>query len=451
MLKFKLVKLLLCPFLLALLTSCPTATDEGNLFNANSKKAADFDARFINEWFELVYHYVAYERVKPPLASRIYAYLGVGIYESVICGMPEYVTLEGQLKELKDLPRPDKNLEYDWPTVLSSTLYLVSDELISQFLMSVTDDFKNLRDRQFNERKEHVDGEVFKRSKDYGNQLSEALLAWIQVDNFDETRYNSFYQLPDRAGHPERWEPTSSIQEACEPYWSTLRTFVMDDAKSCQPKMSVDFSTDTVSEFFKQVEEVLWFDRNMTEDQRQISLFWADDPGETATPPGHWTNIMNQISRKENLTLDKAAEMYVWVGIGIAESFLSTWYTKYDVNLVRPKTYIQEFLDLPYWEPLVETPPFPEYTSAHSSVSMCAAELLTDLYGENYKFTDSTHLKIGLAPRSFNNFKQAAVEAGMSRLYGGIHYRFSIDDGLEQGTCLSEIIKERVVLRAKTN
>jgi hypothetical protein len=134
----------------------------------------------------------------------------------------------------------------------------------------------------------------------------------------------------------------------------------------------------------------------LTDEQRAIALFWSDDPGRTGTPPGHWISIVNQIAVDDALTLDVAAEAYVRVGLAVADAFITSWRTKYEINLLRPVTFIRNLID-PSWLPLLVTPPFPEYTSGHSVQSGAAATLLGDLFGER-PFTDRTHVDLGIAP-----------------------------------------------------
>ncbi|HXF64981.1 MAG TPA: vanadium-dependent haloperoxidase, partial [Caldilineaceae bacterium] len=134
------------------------------------------------------------------------------------------------------------------------------------------------------------------------------------------------------------------------------------------------------------------------------------------------------------------AEAYAKLGIALADAFITCWHTKYVYNVLRPLTYIQQVID-PTWntpeitDP-VTTPPFPEYTSGHSVQSAAAAAVLTELFGQDYAFVDHTHDALGYAPRTFGSFAEAANEAAISRLYGGIHYRSAIEQGLLQGRCI---------------
>lgn len=424
--------------------SNPSPSD---IHNSKSPPSREFSPDFVIDWWKLVYEHVAYERIKPPVASRIYAYLSTAIYEAALPGMPEYRTLAGQINGLENLPRPDPTLEYDWPTIVTLCTYLSVDEQLSRFVHADEKSFIQLRDQQLESREQQVEKTVYERSVAYGEVLAQALIDWMNQDQFADTRYYTFYQVPSRDENLAFWEPTDFNMEACEPYWSSLRSFVLDNGEVCHVPLPVPFDKNPDSPFGKYLDEILEYDRTLTEDQRDISFHWADDPGETATPPGHWTYIMNYCIQQDQLNLEQAAAIYALVGIGIADAFIASWYTKYKVNLLRPKTYIQNFMDQPNWEPLVETPPFPEYTSAHSVVSTVAAELLTDIFGEPYAVMDSTHLAIGLDPRPITSFRDAALEASMSRVYAGIHYRFAIEAGIEQGLCVQERIRQRIQLR----
>lgn len=153
------------------------------------------------------------------------------------------------------------------------------------------------------------------------------------------------------------------------------------------------------------------------------------------TPPGHWISIALQIFERDNIGLEKSVDVLARLGIAMADAFIGCWHTKYQYDLLRPVTYIRRTIDAK-WESLMTTPPFPEYPSGHSAQSGAAATVLTKLFGENFAFEDATHQKDGLAPRAFPSFWAAASEAGISRLYGGIHFRAAIERGLEQGRCI---------------
>ncbi len=433
---------------------------ENNFCNEVSTPTSELSAQTIIDWMELLYYHVANEKISPPQASRIYAYSGVIIYESVLPGTKEYKTLVGQLNEMPELPRPERNLEYDWLTVLNEALYQGINFLLERNITGEVETLDDLLNEKLDERAAAgVSEEVSERSRAYARTLVAAIEEWAKTDRFDKTRLpTTAYKNPSREGKPWLWEPTDFGQVTLEPYWGDLRTFVIDEAKSCGiakgdsegpiPSTMPEYSDEPGSAFYEAARAVYEKDKNVTEEERIIALYWADDPGETSTPPGHWVYIMNNMVRSKKMPLDQAAEMYALTGVAIADAFITVWYTKYKVNCVRPKTYIRENLGDPNYEPWVETPPFPEYASGHSGVSGAAATVLTSLLGDQ-PFVDSTHTIIGLAPRAFDNFWAAAVEAAESRYYGGIHYRFGIDDALEQGKCVGEATIDNVVTRRK--
>jgi membrane-associated phospholipid phosphatase len=135
------------------------------------------------------------------------------------------------------------------------------------------------------------------------------------------------------------------------------------------------------------------------------------------------------------------------LGVAMADGFIGCWNAKFQYDLLRPVTYIKRVMD-PRWEPLLITPPFPEYPSGHSTESGAAAAVLTSIYGENFAFTDRTHERDGLGSRDFQSFQAAAQEAGISRLYGGIHFRAAVERGLEQGQCIAQ---HAIALRTRSS
>jgi hypothetical protein len=197
--------------------------------------------------------------------------------------------------------------------------------------------------------------------------------------------------------------------------------------------------------WFASALEVYQTSQNLTPQQKAIADFWADNPGVTGTPPGHWIALVSQIARDQGLSLSQAAEAYARVGIAVHEAFICCWRTKFATDLMRPVTFIRAHLD-PAWSSYVTTPAFPTYTSGHSTQSAAAAAVLTAMFGSR-PFTDRTHQSHGqthLVPRSFGSFTEAAEEAAVSRLFGGIHYSFDNLDGLIVGRQIGAILLQRL-------
>jgi hypothetical protein len=213
------------------------------------------------------------------------------------------------------------------------------------------------------------------------------------------------------------------------------------------------------SPFYRQALEVYEAGRTITDEQRAFVLFWDDNAyvmnvrghamyaTKKATPGGHWLGITSIAARKSGASLMQSADAYVRTSIAVADGFISCWDEKFRSNLVRPETVINAVIDAS-WQPVLQTPPFPDYTSGHSVISTAAATVLTGVFGDNLAFTDSTEMPYGMAPRSFASFNDAAAEAAISRLYGGIHYRMAIEEGAMQGRRVGEFLVQRIKTRA---
>ncbi len=233
------------------------------------------------------------------------------------------------------------------------------------------------------------------------------------------------------------WVPTPpAFAPALQPCWGQLRTLAVSSSSACDPGPRPPYSEDPASAFYAEAFEVYDVGNNLTQEQIDIALFWADGPG-TGTPPGHSISITGQVLELVGADLVLASEAYARVGVAEADAFMSVWWSKFNYNLLRPITYIRNVID-PNWSPLIGTPPFPEYTSGHSGEAGAAAEVQTFLFGDDFAFTDHTHDELGLAPRSFNSFFEAATETANSRLYGGIHFRSGNERGVDQGICVGQ-------------
>ena len=376
----------------------------------------------------------------PPVAARALGYSGITLYEAVVHGMPEHHSLAGQLNDLDSLPLPQPDQEYNWSVVAHGALASMTRRLFANTTNRNMDGIYVTEQRVYAQVTDGVAPDVIDRSMLYGLQLAEAIYVWSLEDGGNAgvmTNYPAGYTPPSGPG---MWVSTPPFYyNALQPYWGNNRPFVLDSAADCDPGPPPPYSEEPDSRFYQEALEVYETVTNLTDEQGQIALFWADDPSLTMTPPGHWVSIVGQVVDQYQFQLDVAAEAYARVGIAVSDAFVSCWYTKYRYNLVRPLTYIQDVID-PTWnnprvtDPLV-TPPFPEYTSGHSAQSGAAAYILTDFLGD-LAFVDDTHQARRYPARSYNSFNEAAEEAAMSRLYGGIHFRSAIDNGLAEGRCV---------------
>jgi hypothetical protein len=282
------------------------------------------------------------------------------------------------------------------------------------------------------------------RSVDRGIAIANIVHEWATTDGGQDGHRRNFPAEYIPVVGPGLWEPTPPAFQLIplQPHWGNNREFA---DKGCVVPPPPEYSVDPASEFFAYASEVYDTSLTLTPEQAAIARFWADDPG-TITPAGHSISMLRQVLAAEDASLERAAEAYLRVGCAIADSFIQCWRTKFIWNLLRPITFIRSNFD-PGWSSLVTTPPFPEYSSGHSTQSGAWAEVMTSLFGDGFEFTDHTHDDAGLAPRAFTSFRHAADEAAVSRLYGGIHYRFGNENGLAAGACLGRGAAE-LLLRA---
>ena len=407
------------------------------------------DAGTLHRSIKAVTDVMVHDIFSPPVASRIYAYISVAGYEAARAGDKRYKSLAGQLHGLVGMavPQPDKQYNFSLSAIeavlLTGKALVISEGTISAYREFLLDSI----------RKTGMAADVYQNSLDYGKAVASEVLAWAAKDHYKETRSYPKYDVDDAVSS---WKPTPPVyMRAVEPHWSEMRTFFIDSARQFAPHPPTPFSIEKGSDFYRDAMEVFDAGRTLTEQQREIANFWDCNPykvnqnghvmyaSKKISPGGHWMNITGVACRHANVDLIRSAEAYAKVALVIADAFISCWDEKYRSKAIRPETYINQYIS-PDWMPLLQTPPFPEYTSGHSIVSACAATVLTGLFGEPFAFTDSTEMEFGIPPRSFAGFRAAAGEAAISRFYGGIHFKPAINYGLEEGYKIGAFAIDRV-------
>ncbi len=393
----------------------------------------------LSSWYTLVLELVRHTPTyTPPVASRSLAYLGVTAFESVASGSAELQSLAGQLNGLKPVPQREAGKIYDEAVVVQAAMAFSARNFFDNTGPTGHHAMAALEAKLHARVLEGVLADVVARSEAYGKAVAEHVLAWSKDDGGATIENMGFPMQYELTKGPAHWVPTNLIalqQKPLLPNWGKNRTFAMPSTAACALPPPVDYSEDKTSEFYKQALEVVETKQNLTPEQRAIAKFWSDDAMLTPTPPGHWISIALQIFQRDTVGLDKSVDVLARLGVVQADAFIGCWNSKFQYDLLRPITYIRRTMD-PKWESLLNTPPFPEYPSGHSTQSGAAAMVMTQMFGENFAFEDATRKSDGVKPRAFPNFWAAANEAGISRLYGGIHYRAAIERGLEQGRCI---------------
>lgn len=388
----------------------------------------------------------------PPVASRIYSYPNIAAYEALAPAYSDYGSFASQFTGLANVPQPDTTLELYLPVSSIIAFATVGKKLILDELKMQEYEAEYLAQIKEIGIKE----EVLNNSIAYGRQVGEHILAWSKKDGYVETRALTRHVF---SKEPSAWQPTApDYMPAVEPHWSKMRPFVMDSAAQCKPQMPTTFDSLATSVFYKEALEVYNVVKDLDEDKLLIARFWDDNPNvsyttghvtyfkQKLTPPGHWISIASSAIRDSKLNMIEAAETYVMVATALADGFISCWDAKYAYNSIRPDTYIERYIDAD-WDPVLQTPPFPEFPSGHSVVSAAAATVLTHKFGDAYAFVDSTQMAIGLPARQFSSFSEAALEAGESRIYGGIHFRPACELGTKQGKEVGNLVVSKLKTR----
>ncbi|WP_373505171.1 vanadium-dependent haloperoxidase [Aestuariivirga sp.] len=416
----------------------------------SSAPATADTAAMLRNWYRLVLKLVRHTPTySPPVASRSFAYLGVIAYEAVASGSDTLISLAGQLNGLNPLPPRLPGEAYSDAMVVHAALA----SGVRTFFGNTGPTGQRVLDAVEAKRRDEaaagIAADIAARSEAYGRAVADHVFSWSQPDGGASVENMGFPMNYELTKGPAHWVPTSLIaqqQAPLLPVWGNNRSFAMPDSKTCGLHPPPAYSKDPSSAFYKEALEVYETVNALTEEQEIIARFWSDDPMLSPTPPGHWVTIMLDVLEEQKADADRSAEALARMGVTLADAFIACWHSKFEYDLLRPVTYIKRVID-PKWEALLITPPFPEYPSGHSTQSGAAATVLTAMFGENHAFSDSTHVREGLAPRPFPSFWAAAEEAGISRLYGGIHFRAAIERGLEQGRCVGS---HAVALRTRS-
>ncbi len=388
----------------------------------------------------------------PIVASRNYAYANIAAYECIAAGYPkEYTSLAGKINGLSKMPAVDKkqNIDYEFASLLAFCKVGEAVTFPEGSMQEYVDSIKTLAED------EGMPSQMFDNSVAFADTIGKAILAWSKKDNYAQTRSASRYTVLDSPG---RWVPTPpAYATAVEPHWREIRTIGMDSATQFIPPPPIPFNIkDKNSAYYKQVMAVKNATDSLTDEQKHIAEFWDDLGGKLNvtghvmfvtkkfSPPGHWMNIVGIASQKAKADFRKTVAAYTLTSICMFDAFIQCWDEKFRSNMVRPETVINKYIDQD-WRPYLQTPPFPEYTCGHSTVSSAAAEALTKMYGDNFSYTDSSELEFGIPNRSFTSFRQAADENNWARFYGGIHFHptcmVSKEYGVKIGTFIINKLK----------
>jgi PAP2 superfamily len=426
---------------------------------ASCKEKKDYSA-FINDpvryckTVKQLNNVVLENNFPPMIASRNYAYANIAAYEVVAVFDTRFVSLSGQIKHLPAFPATDTaGVNYQLAALLAFCKVGEAVTFPEGSMQAYVDQLKHEADSA------GIPSSVVKSSQRFADSMAAHIMRWSKKDNYLRLRTAPKYAVTNEEG---RWVPTPPMYaQAIEPHWKEMRTMVMDSASQFRPLPPPVYDIKNKnSVYYKALLEVKNTGDSLTEEQKHIADFWDDNPfkmnvsghimfaTKKFSPPGHWMNIVGIASQKAKADFSTTVAAYAETSISLYDAFISCWDEKFRSNYVRPETVINKYINSD-WQPFIQTPPFPSHTSGHATISAAAAESMTHWFGDNLSFTDTSSLEFGIKSQEIQSFRKAAEEAAMSRLYGGIHYRFDNEHGTLAGRKLGEYIVGR--LRMKKN
>ena len=407
------------------------------------------DAEVLHQNEEQLTQIIIYDIFTPPVAARIYAYTSLASYEAIRYSKPGTPSIAEKMNGFDKMPQPEKDKQYNY--TLAATKAFCTAALNIRIFSDTT--MHRYEDSVENVFKDQLPQDVYDRSIAFGDTIAKAILARSKKDMYKETR-----GMPKYLGSyiDGKWQPTPpDYFDGTEAYWRLIKPFTLDSASQFRPAPPIPFNKDSTGSFYKMIKEVYSIGINLTDSQKTIASYWDDNPfvmehaghlmfaNKKITPGGHWMGIAAIACHKTNADAVKTAQAYSLTSIALLDAFISCWDAKFTYEYVRPITMINTWMDR-NWNSYLQTPPFPEYTSGHSTITAASAVVLTKLFGDNFAFHDnSDSAYIGMT-RDFTSFKQAAAEASVSRLYGGIHFRASLDTGLVRGTMVGENLLKKL-------
>lgn len=438
--------ILLIASMVYLLTACHSRND----YNAIFKNAGLYSGT-VHELNGVVMG----NNFSPIVASRNYCYANIAAYEVIAAGYPNrYNSLAGQIKDLTVLPKPVNadRVNYEFAALIAFCNVGASVTFPEGSMDEFIDSIKNMAT-------DHgMPEDVFNNSLQFADTISHSIINWSKKDMYAQTRSMEKYTVKN--DDDSRWVPTPpAYSSAMEPHWNLIRPLVMDSGNQFVVPVPFKYNmTDKNSLYYKQVLEVKNAVDSLTPEQKHIADFWDDNPfklnvsghvmyaTKKFSPPGHWQSIVGIAAQKAKADLPTTVYAYTETSIAMFDAFIECWNVKYIYNTVRPETVINKFI-APEWQPYLQTPPFPEYTCGHSTCSSAAAEALTNVFGDNFAYTDTSELEFGIQSRSYASFRAAAEENNWGRFYGGIHFHPSCVISTEYGKKIGDLIVQKLKMK----
>lgn len=425
-------------YLLAQIDSDNTVleSDENNNWSSIHVSAPGTDV--VLDWNATLLNAIQSVPTAPPLAARNQAMVHAAIYDAVNAiartHSPYWVNLPVNSPLLAGNPSAEAAVAaaaHQTLVNLFPTLRTTFDEQLTRSLAEIPD------------------GAAETAGIVLGQSVADQILAARSTDSSD------LAQVPYTPGtNPGGYKPTNSDGFVLFPKWGQVTPFAIPNVEAFRPAGPPAFGSDQYAAELHEVQQLGGIDSTVrTPDQTEMAIFWALDRADTFRPPGHWNQIAQTVALQEGNSLEENARLFALMNIAEADAGIVAWDAKYAYDQMRPVTAIHEAdadgrddtIADPNWQPLLPTPPFPDYISGHSTFGAAAATILATFYGQDYAFTATSQELPGVT-RSFNSFWEAAAENGISRIYGGIHVQSANVDGLATGQAIANYIAQNFLV-----
>jgi hypothetical protein len=403
-------------------------------------KQPEESADVVYSWYKFIAKTQLRANPQPVVISNIrnFAYVGVGLYEAVSPGNKGAVSLASKLYQMPAMPQADLSQKYLWSESANAALA----SMFKQFLVGLSDAEKasidSMEDANYHRFAANTATDVLARSQAFGRSIAAAIYNWSTTDNFNLS--NMGYVPPPMT--PSSWVPTPPAFATVGPFLKDSRPFLESSLTAIAQPIPFPFSEDTSSRFYKEAKLVYDIGKNLTNEQKATANWWADAGGANVGVPSpyHALSIITWVQEDQHAMLWQAAEGYAKTGIAFKDGPIITFRSKFHYNLLRPLTYIQRHIDSA-WLPYLPNPPYPDYTSGLVGFYGPFIQVLIREYGD-IPVTDNAYDWRGLAAREYNSLSALLEEASFSRVYAGIHYKFTQDISISTGKVLGNKIAD---------
>ena len=402
------------------------------------KEKIDFTNKDISAVITKMTDIMLHDITNPPLCTRFFSYACLAGYEVIAQNNAGFKSMHGLLNGYPKMQKPDT------PGVYSTSLTALLAMMETAKKMQPSGKQMQVFEDKFIDSciALGIDKRVLDDSKNYAVAISKQILAYAKADGYNKISNLSRYTPLKGDGY---WYPTPpGFIAAVEPYFNTVRSFTLDSNSQFRPSRPLPFNAKAGSPFYGLSQAVYKEGKELPANHRLIAAFWDCNPYamqdeghlqygfKKISPGSHWMGITGIACLKGNKSFEESMKIFTQVSIALMDAFICCWDEKYRSNRIRPETAIRRYID-PSWQPLLQTPPFPEYLSGHAVISASSAVILSHYFGEHFSYRDSVEVTYGIPPRNFTSFQEAASEAGVSRFYGGIHFMDAVQNGRQQG------------------